>query len=311
MVKIVKSRRVYEGSFNVIEGYSLDDTGRVYSFGWMYSLSNKFYLELCYGSIARLTQRDSSIEYEVYSTGSKCWEEAIDRIPWVMGFQEDYSWFYSIARGDVLLGGVVEAMPGYRLRATSTWQAAIVAIAQQNASFRQGWGMVYRLYLNTSRRIKLPGGGVFLETPSPEAVGVEAARASGYGYRAETISRVAELARKYSGEDLVDRLLEVRGIGSYSYSLARLFALKDYSVKPIDRWSRKLLAIAYHVDPRLVEEELDKRYPSWAGLALLLLTIAFDAEVTRRAIERLKKRENKPGLVEPSPVSLWKYTPPR
>ncbi len=306
----IRSRQVYRGSFRVDRNFSLDDTGRVYSFGWMYSPTNKFFLELCSGSIAELRQDNDTIYYSIYSTSSKCWEDVIDMIPWMIGAREDYSDFYRLGRNDILIGEAIKLLRGYRLRISSPWQSAIIAVAQQNASFRQGWWMVYRLYLNTSRRIRLPNNNIFLETPQPSSISEEAARLSGYGYRSKTLTRVARLAEKYSSLDLVEELPRVKGIGVYSYNLVRLFSLRDYSAKPIDRWSERLVAEAYKVERKRVVEVLEEKFPGWVGLAVLFMTIAFDAEVISRALERLQKKQNRPGLVEPSPITLWKYTPP-
>jgi len=55
---------------------------------------------------------------------------------------------------------------------------------------------------------------------------------------------------------------------------------------------------------------LRERFGQWVGLAAIDATIAFDAQPLRRALERLEKGLNKPGVDEPSPITLWRHTPP-
>lgn len=291
------------------EGYSLRDTGRVYSFGWMFD-GELVKVELCTGSVAVMREEGDRILLEVYAErGEKCWEEEISRIQWIMGMGEDLGEYQRLARGDPLAGGVVETMPGMRMRSTSVWYASLVAVCQQNAGFKQGWGMLYRLHLLASRRLRTPHG-VYLETPRPSSLSLEVLHEARLGYRAHTVHRLAQSRAHELDCSSLERLREIHGIGPYSYALVRLLACRDYSALPMDRWLRRLAAEAYKVPEQVAADEISRRFGRWRGLAALHATIGFDAEPLRRALERLRRGENRPGLVEPSPISLWKYTPP-
>ncbi|ALL02022.1 hypothetical protein Pyrde_1979 [Pyrodictium delaneyi] len=306
---IVKLEKAYETELRHPPGYSLTDTGRLYSFGWMYD-GSLVKIELCSGSVAVLRETNNTIIVEVFAEkGQRCWEDMIGKIQWMMGLNEDIDDYRKRARDDPLVGGVVETLPGLRLRSCSIWYAVLVAVCQQNASFRQGWGMLYKLHLLASRRLRTPYG-LYLETPRPDKLSYHVLREARLGYRART---VMELARRRVEEldcSSVDVIREVHGIGAYSHALTKLLACRDYSSLPLDRWLKRLAAEAYRVPEPSASSELARRFGKWKGLAALHTTVGFDAEPLRRALERLRRGENKPGKTEPSPLSLWRYTPP-
>ncbi len=287
-------------------GYSLVDTLRVYSFRWMYWGGSCGRLEAC-GCILEACDADGRIALRAYCSG----EPACDPIPAgvaSLGVREDISGYMRLARGDPVVGGVAEAMPGYRLRSTTPWAAFLTAVCQQNASFRMGWRMLLRLHLLAGRRLRLPDGSLYISTPSPDELTESVLREARVGYRARTILEAARL-RIESCSD-VDALSGVRGVGPYTLSLVKLLACRDYTVLPLDRWLARLASEAYRVDQGLVEAELRRRFDGWTGLYAIQATIAFDAQPLRRALERLRLGLNRPGLDEPSPVTLWKWSDP-
>ena len=306
-------REVYAYTLALPSGWSLRDTGRVYSWGWSYSEEPPVLrLWLCSQSVAEVAGQGGQLVVRVYSVpGVRCWEQGLEELAQRLGLGEDYSGFHMLASGDPLADCIPRDMPGYRLRSPTAWEALLIAVAQQNASFRQGWGMLYRLHAAASRRLRGPGW-VFLEPPEPRRGIGEAARGSGWGYRARVLEGLAELARRHgaSSPSLVEEAPRLRGVGAYTYRLARLLALRDYGSLPLDRWLRRLASEAYGVDEAAVAGELARRFQGWEGLAALAATICFDAEPLRRALERLRRGQNRPGLREPSPVTLWKHTPP-
>ena len=299
--------------------WSLDQTGTVYSFGWEYS-PGVLRLLLCRGAVAEIRSTSSDILVaRIYAEpGARCWETHVEEIGWALGLREDPTGFHRMAAGDPLAGCIPATLPGWRMRSTSPWAAALIALAQQNTGFRQGWGMLYRLHLAASRRLHGPGW-VFLETPMPAPSLAAAAREAGWGYRARTLEALVEAAIRLNGGDdaglgacaeAVRVLTGVKGIGRYSSSLIRLLACRSYDSLPLDRWLARLAAEAYGVEPRRAEEVLRERFPGYAGLAALAATICCDAEPYRRALQRLREKKCTPGLREPSPTTLWRSTPP-
>ncbi len=310
---LVRLKEVYTDELSYdVQKYSPEDTMKVYSFGWMYWGENRGLLELCTDSIAEIEwSTPGMLKVRVYSTSGKgCWEERVGEIAGILGVNEDLASYIALAKGDPLVGGVVASMPGMRIRKTSIWYALLVGVCQQNASFRQGWNMLYRLHLNASPRLLTPNGRQYLPAPPPSKLTPEVLKASGLGYRAST---VMGLVRRRVWEldcNTIDEARGVRGVGSYTLSLAAILACRQYHRLPLDRWLRRLAAEAYGVDEKRAGEELTRRFNGWRGLAAIHTTIAFDAEPLRRALERLRRGRNRPGEREPSPVTLWKHTPP-
>ncbi len=311
---------VYEGELRPVEGYSLALTLAAYGFGWVYWGGSGGRVLVCPGAVAELLEAGGVVRYRVYAGGGvRCWEGAVGLLGWVVGAGEDYSVFHRAADGDPLAGCMASALRGLRLRGLGAWPAVLVGVAQQNASFRQGWGMLYRLHLAAGRRLVGPGW-VYVEPPAPGPGLVEAARASGWGYRARFLGEVAARARRLGGAawspgrdeclSAVEELRGARGVGSYTAALTRLLGCKDYSATPVDRWLTRLAAEAYGVDEKRVPDALRERFRGYSGLAAYAATLCCDAQPLRRALERLRRGMCRPGLDEPNPLTLWKQTPP-
>ncbi len=308
-------RPVYQCSRRALPGYSLVDTMRTYSFGWQFD-GKCGYIELCPESVAQVCPGEGdSILVNVYSTRSTgCWEERISSIEWVTGSRESLEDYHSRASRDPLVSCIPRAMPGHRLKATSPLNAFLISVAQQNASFKQGWKTLYSLYMVFSPTYLLETSGkpmLFLATPRPQALtDIEGLRRTGLGYRARTVFNAVSrgvFLEEPSCDELDEKLGEVRGVGPYTLKLTKLLACRDYRSAPLDRWFTRLASHAYNVHPTRVGDELGYRFGSWAGLAVFHTTIAFDAEPYRKALQRLRRGENCPGLADPSPLTLWKH----
>ncbi|AEM38174.1 hypothetical protein Pyrfu_0302 [Pyrolobus fumarii 1A] len=306
-MRSVELRLWAEDEARATPGYSLVDTMKTYSFGWMYWGASCGLLEVCNCIIEACETGKSRVLLRAFCPSEPPCDPLKDAID-VLGLHEDLSEYWGLARGDPLVGGVADVMPGLRLRRASPWYAFLVAVCQQNASFRQGWGMLYKLHLLASVRARLPDGRVYLMVPRPGDLDESVLREARLGYRYRTVLEVARNPPATCKD--VDDLRGVRGVGPYTHALVRLIACRDYSVLPLDRWLEALASKAYTVPKSGVRAALQAKFGRWVGLAALHTTIGFDAQPLRKALERLEKGLNKPGLAEPSPVSLWKYTPP-
>jgi N-glycosylase/DNA lyase len=242
------------------------------------------------------------------------------RLAAALGLAEDTSGFLQVASGDPLLAPFAREWGGWRVRSSSLWWALLVAVCQQNASFRQGWSMLARLVRSYGRRAELEGAGEVLLPPTHRDVLGDPSRlaASGLGYRARTVVGVAEalssgrvppeeeLAR-VGAEEAEALLRSVRGVGSYTARLALALSLRRYELPPIDRWVRAIASRAYGVGEGEVELEWRRRWGRWSALAVLALTVALDAAPLRKALERLESGRLLPEPGEVSPAQLWRY----
>ncbi len=254
-------------------------------------------------------------EYRVYSTCSGSdYESALYR---VLGVSEDVKGFFSIAERDELLSDFARAWRGWRLRSTTLWWGLVIGVCQQNASFRQGWKMLYNIVVLYGRRVFVEGRKVPAPpTPNDILRSPEKLKEARVGYRARTILEVAKaikaldensLAKK--PEDSIEKeLLSIRGIGPYTARLAIALALRKYSLAPFDRWLRKIAAKAYGIQEEEAEKHWHMKWREWSALAAIATTIALDAEPLTKALRRIEEKRLLPeNQSKPTPATLWKY----
>ncbi|WFO75477.1 hypothetical protein J4526_00825 [Desulfurococcaceae archaeon MEX13E-LK6-19] len=259
-------------------------------------------------------------QYKIYSA-NKCSDNYIDKLEWTLGLKEDLSEFFKIAKNDLLLSLFATKYSRWRPRSTSLWWSLVIGVCQQNASFIQGWKMLYniiKLYnravvINEKKKTIIP------LPPSPEHILAEPeilvkARV---GYRAKTIVNIAkhilkenmETIERTSSVDLEKKLTKIKGIGPYTARLALVLAFRKYDLPPVDRWLKKIIALVYNVDERHAEEVWVDKWGKWSGLAALAVTITLDAEPLTRALERIKNRKLLPEdqTSKPTPLNLWRF----
>jgi len=257
-------------------------------------------------------------DYAVYCRHPTDPREAVRRLRWCLGIDEDLGEFLSIARSDELLKGFAARFSGWRLRSSSLWWGLVVGVCQQNASFRQGWSMLRKLIVSYGRRARAGDNEVLLP-PRPRDVLENPAvlTEARLGYRASTVVRIAEAFEggvlseeklaSLSPEEIEGALRSVKGVGSYTARLAMALGLRVYDLPPVDRWVRALASRAYGVPEREVERFWRGRWGRWSALAVIALTIALDAQPLRKALERLEKGELVPDpSIVPSPLTLWR-----
>ncbi len=241
-----------------------------------------------------------------YVQGGECiykvCEDGVEVVEWgkceslekLINLDLDLDEFYDDAKDDPLIGCVARRYRGLRPRRTGVKGAILIGVAQQNASFRQGWGMIYKIHKLASKRVKAFSREYLL---TPEEVTEEQLKMAGFGYRSNAVLEAFKLSLDCSN---LERLKEVKGIGNYTLALVRIFACGDFSQLPLDKWIKALAERAYG-DWR----ELN-RYGKYKGLAALLITVALDAVPLRNALKRLEEGKVCP-YEEPSPLTLWKY----
>jgi len=238
---------------------------------------------------------------------------------WILGLDEDLTSFYNVIENDAILREVPKSLRGMRMRATSLWNALLIAICQQNASFAQGWSMLCRIYRLFGLEVELNGIKSILP-PSPRHFLTSEAEAklreAKVGYRARTIIHAASMAEKgyfeylekLKDEDAEERLKEIKGIGGYTARLTLVLSQRRYGLLPLDRWLKRLAEEVYKL--KNVEEELKAKWREWCGLAVFFTTVVLDAEVLLKALQRALNGDVKPRCQseKPTPLTLWMHT---
>lgn len=307
-VKIKKPRKNYDFTL----------TASAYNFSWWFN-GKKLILPIEDDVIVTVIENREELVAKIYSFKKKevNIDDVVDKIRYIIGVDEDLKEFYNIMSKDPILGPSANILHGLHVRATTPWLATVIGVCQQNASFKQGWRMLYNMLSLLGKRVRIENTETIIP-PKPSDINenkLDILKEARLGYRARTI---IELAKLFSREEclndwrikpsiLEEKLLNTKGIGDYTARLALILSLRYYEKPPIDRWLKKLIIEAYNVDESNVEEEYVRYWGTWSGLAALFTTIALDAEPLTKALERLRKGLLKPSLNKLSPLTLWRY----
>ena len=226
-----------------------------------------------------------------------------EKVKEVLAFNEDLSKYHEVIKSDPVLKLVASELRGMRMRgASSLWNAVLISICQQNASFKQGWGMYRNLVYNMGLKVFLEPGEYLAIAPTPSMVleqGLNKLKEQKLGYRAHY---VLEAAKVFVNEELEDEIREerndekaysvikrVKGLGVYSGRLALLLAHRRYSLTPLDRWTIRILSEVYarkKLSLTEAEKVAKEVWGPWSGLSVYFMTIVLDAEVISSALKR-------------------------
>lgn len=311
---LLRLKTCHEGHLNS-GSVDLRSTASVYNLCfWINPHSSFIYLP---AESLTLVELNYNGEYTLYSEDCKEEDNLVKKLVKALGLNEDLSEFLRKGRKDPLLGPFLEVYSGLRTRSTSLWWALVTGTCQQNASFKQGWGMIHRIVSTYNMTVELEDGRRVLRPPTPHEVleNLDKLVASGLGYRARTIKNVAESLIKgeiheeafkgSSPREIEKELTRIKGVGPYTARFAMAFSLRIYELPPVDRWLRKVASVTYAVDEKFVEEFWAERWNRWSALATIHATVALDAEPLQRALERVRNRELLPkSNLTPTPLNM-------
>ena len=311
---------VATASLDVKVDYDFKLTAAAYNFSWYFN-GKELLIPLSYEEpVVALVKKESEKQLQVSILSTK---REIDvgnylaKIKFVLGIEEDLKEFYNIWTKDKLFRRSLRILKGIHLRATTLWNALLIGICQQNASFKQGWKMLAMIYKILGKKITVEHWGTTYIPPSPKDIlnNVNLLEACRLGYRASTVVNAAKafmnnvLSEDKSDEYVEEDLVKVKGVGSYTARLALVLATRKYEQPPIDRWLRKIISVVYSVPERLAEETWVKIWGKWSGLSSVMTTIILDAETLSNALARIAKGQTYPILEsrEMTPLTLWKH----
>ncbi len=302
-----------------VEDYSFRLTASAYNFSWYYN-GSKLVLPINDNVVVLVEEVErNKLEASIYSrTREIDVSDVVEKTAWILGVNEDLSEFYEIWKNDSLLSRSYKVLRGIRIRGTSLWQSLLIGVCQQNASFKQGWRMLALLYKTLGKHVYIKGFGETIILPSP----LDVARASEQqlrscklGYRSSIIRRLAQLFNRKELSDTIGapidekELTRIKGIGPYTARLALVLSCRRYDKAPIDRWLKRIIVEVYKVSESDAEEYWHRIWGKYAGLATILATIALDAVVLTKALDRIRKGQTYPLLREEllTPLTLWRH----
>ncbi|RLG74779.1 MAG: hypothetical protein DRO23_05700 [Thermoprotei archaeon] len=300
--------------------YDFKLTAAAYNFSWYFNGKELLIPLSCEEPVVALVKEESEKQLQARILSMKK-EVDVDKylakIKFVLGIEEDLKEFYNIWAKDKLFRKSLGILKGIHLRSTSLWNALLIGICQQNASFKQGWKMLAMMYKILGKKVTVERWGMTYLPPSPRDIlsNINLLKACRLGYRAGTVVNVAKafannvLSEDKSSEYVEEDLVKVKGVGSYTARLALVLAARKYERPPIDRWLRKIISVVYKVPERLAEETWVKIWGKWGGLSSVITTIILDAETLSNALARVAKGRTYPILEskEMTPLTLWKH----
>lgn len=230
-------------------------------------------------------------------------EEAIERVRWVLGLDEDLEGFYSLAEEDPLLRSVREDLYGMRVRASGCLSYAVaLAIALQNAPVARSRQMLRLLTERLGSEAPSVDGLRVYAFPSEEVI----AEASGeelirckWGYRADRLKDAAAVIREggltiaklrvWPMEEVKAVLCGIKGVGEYSAEIVALDALRKYEAFPLDSWSSRIFSRLYFGGEGAGVERLrrfaEERWGMYRGLAFVYILNDLDKLSKKSGVE--------------------------
>ena len=213
-------------------------------------------------------------------------DEVISRLTWMMGLDQDFSEFYSLAEREPKLRNAAARAQGRILRSPTLFEDVIKTILTTNTL----WAATIRMDRNLVSQFGAPLPGDTSQQAFPTAQ--QLAHTDEASLRAQTrlgyrAPYVLELARsvadgsldlealKDSGlgtPDLRKRLLSIKGIGDYA-AANLLMLLGHYDYLPVDTWAVKVVSYEWFDGQPVGRKEVEAAFEQWGaykGLAYWL-----------------------------------------
>ena len=170
----------------------------------------------------------------------------------------------------------------------SVFEIAVLSVLLQNTTITRTTQMLKSLLMTAGSTVEFDGIRLraFFSPTGLTTIGEAALRTlCRVGYRAPTLQALGGYFRQsgdslesVSSLQLVERLLEIRGIGPYSAAVIAHAVLRDPGAAGLDVWNTQLAAELFGLGSEATKDEvrarLSKHYPGFEGLALLYLTEA-------------------------------------
>ncbi len=209
--------------------------------------------------------------------------EVIGKVTWMLGLDQEFTAFYTLARTETKLAHVEANAQGRLLRSPTLFEDTVKTILTTNTAWSGTIRMVSAL-VNVFGE-SLPGDDEHKAFPTPAQLataGVETLRNDvRLGYRAPYVWELAMAVASDSLDleafkdsdlptpELRSRLLGIKGIGAYA-AANLLMLLGRYDFIPIDSWALKLVSHEWYAGEPVGEAEVEaafEQWGEWKGLA--------------------------------------------
>jgi 3-methyladenine DNA glycosylase/8-oxoguanine DNA glycosylase len=212
--------------------------------------------------------------------------EINQRVNWMLGLDQDFSAFYSLARGEPKLQHVVGKAQGRILRSATLFEDVIKTILTTNTT----WGGTIRMTEAVVSQFgdPLTGESSRYAFPTPEAIAASDEQTlrgtTRLGYRSPYILNLAQEivsgsldleSLKFSdmpADHLRKALLSIKGVGNYA-AANLLMLLGHYDYLTIDSWALKMVSYEWYDEAPIGPKEVEAAFEDWGkwkGLAYWL-----------------------------------------
>jgi 3-methyladenine DNA glycosylase/8-oxoguanine DNA glycosylase len=224
------------------------------------------------------------------------------RLRWSYGLDESVVEFYEKYGCDTVLKNSIEKLYGMRNScAENLFEILCIALVLQNTNVKRSQTMLENLLKNFGEELHFDGQALYaFFTPASILKSDEAQLKAEcrVGYRAKYLLSIAGAFNngfnnvdftKLNYDDAKNQLIEIKGVGDYSASIALSSYLKDYSHVIIDSWSQKIFSKVLNKNFKSrdnVVNALKKRWDKYAGLAVLYVieNLYFTGKVNQRGL---------------------------
>ncbi|MCE4606224.1 MAG: hypothetical protein F7B59_02710 [Desulfurococcales archaeon] len=213
------------GSIKASANYSPAQVLSTYNFNFYYTGTTAFLAERTDSmhediTVVKISNRGNAIIRRFV-----CSDSMIRRIKISLGYFDNIQRFIEATRGDPLLG-CAEKYNGLRIRRLPHWNAAIVALAQQNNSFIPSWRSLARLIANYSDIQRLLGRDIYV-LYDPARMLCKLTGYRGFFYGPDTCIKRYEMMDKLPlvKRDIEKQIKELREITGLGYRANTLLVL--------------------------------------------------------------------------------------
>jgi DNA-3-methyladenine glycosylase II len=294
-------KKAYSAEFEAVPPYSFELTVHKPA-GWWWSTPNEIFENNVLWTTARFNSQLVGLKLESAGTLQKpqvCCEVFAEKkmndtdkamvtrmVKRALRVEENISEFYTLARNDHVLRGVVEDLYGMRIMGwPELFPALILAVTLQMAPMKRSNRMMDLLIENFGSNVSFDGKTI-AHWPSPEKIANltidELKVKAKLGYRADNLVSIAKALEagfstvdqleKLPPEEAKKQLLSLRGIGDYSADI-----VVPGMGFPLDVWSAKIFQVLLlgkeTEKPRdaipVLKKTAEKRWGKWRGYAFV------------------------------------------
>jgi 3-methyladenine DNA glycosylase/8-oxoguanine DNA glycosylase len=232
------------------------------------------------GQVTELHILEASVGVKVNTNANLDSSERADviaKVDWMLGLDQDFSEFYSLARQEPKLSQAEVRMQGRVLRSPTLFEDTVKTILTTNTA----WGGTIRMVqaLVDLFGDPLPGDPQKHAFPTPErlaAENLESMGAARLGYRTPYVLALAGAVASgaldleaYRHSDLPTlelrkELLKIKGIGTYA-AANLLVLLGRYDFLPVDSWALKMVSHEWHRGEPISPAEVEAAFAAWGA----------------------------------------------